>query len=216
MFYVTQKELCHLTARTKQLLDRTRANGNLPAAMGPGEKWIYDIDDPTVRNLMVTFAAGTYRQNREEAVEYQKAFFERRRSGEVVCAMTGEPDELGEFESFTPVDPALDTEELNKKRVETDIKHKEKQIEKIDLALTAMKGGLIEREYVQTWIVRYIGTLHSQHLELPSTGICDDLYAAAHRIPDSRAAIKEMEKILGQALSDILKGATATMEKNPL
>jgi hypothetical protein len=213
-FYVVPSELAKLSGRSRQAIDKCRSSKRIPSALSEKGDFIYDVDDPGVKAIFQSFPKGTSELIKVQAAAYQKEFARKRREGTIKCVMSGMADLMDDMMDFGDVILSADDESLDREKKEKDIEYRGKQIEKLEVTLTAMKGGLIERAFVTTWVERYLGTLHTQHLELATNGICEDLYSDAHRLKDSRAAIKEMEKRLAEALSDVLKGAIAAMEKN--
>lgn len=216
-FYIRLMDLSRLSGRTKQVINRYRNEGIIPHEKNDKGHAVYDMDDPKVRRIIATPPDNVKEAQLIAISEFQREFVRKRNAGELPCALTGEFDLMGDIADIgADVVSGYDADMLDTKKKEKDIEYREEQIKKLKLTHEAMKGGLIERSYAASWIDRYLGTLHQQHLELSTTGIADDLYSAAHRIPDSRAATKEMEKIIADACSKVLKGTIAAMEKNPL
>jgi len=216
-FYIRQTDLSKLSGRTKQVINRYRNEGIIPHEKNDKGVAVYDMDDLKVRAIIAKPPDNAKEAQLIAISEFQREFVRKRNAGELACALTGEFDLMGDIVDIgADVVSGYDADYLDTRKKEKDIEYREEQIKKLKLTHEAMKGGLIEREYASSWVDRYLGTLHQQHLELSTTGLADDLYSAAHRIPDSRAAIKEMEKIVADACSKILKGAIAAMEKSPL
>ena len=210
-FYVNQSEFMRLSGRSRQGLQKARRTKNAVTETC-GSEIIFDLDNEINRKYLANFPSN-YRKGEKEALrEYQKDFFERRSRGLIKCHKTGNVDLLGGDEDLF----LQDEETIDRRKKQRDVEYREKQIEKLDVTLMAMRGGLIERDHVMTWISRYIGTMHTQILEMATAGICDDLYALAHKHKDSREAIKHMEKLVGEAGSKVIKGAIEAMEKNQL
>lgn len=209
-FYVGQKEFAELSGRSKSGIIKARTTKRLPDERLEDDTPVYDMDDPQVRIFLATLPNHHGAEGKAKLRALQKKFDEDRAAGNVRCRKTGQEDLM-----FDPTEHVImDDETLDRRKKQKEIEHKSKQIEKMDISILAMKGGLIPREYVNTWVQRYVGAVHTQVLEMAASGICDDFYNIAHRNKDSREAIKEMEKLLANAGSEILKGAISTMEKN--
>lgn len=211
-FFVKQTEFSRLSGRTKQGLANSRRRKALPEDRSEDGDLIYDIDSPVCMKYLTNLPNNLGKDKAENIRAIQKEFAEKRAQGLIRCAKTGEVDLLGPSADMF----LQDEDTLERRKKQREVEYKEKQIEKMDVTLMAMKGGLIEREQVMTWVQRYLGAMHTQILEMSASGICDDLYAIAHKHKDNRVAIKKMEKMLGDAGSKVLKGAVEIMEKNPL
>ena len=220
-FFVTHKTLQGLACRSKQTLCDYRTNKIIPFKKTKEGDFVSDVDSKKVRDLVVKPPPNATNVAKDRWKKAVAKFQEDRISGEVVCALTGEPDVMAAFEdpedSLTAMLPHLEDDALDRKKKELEVEKLGKTIEKMEVAMKALTGDLIDRTYVETWVGRYVGNLHTQVLELPSTGVGGDVFNLVMRNKDnSQQAIKEVEAMLERRLSQILKDSRETMRRNAL
>lgn len=217
-FYVTTAELTKLTGRSRQDLQGLKTSGRIDAEKTEANRIIYDLDDPRIQRMVKTINPDWKASRIREIRKYQAEFNKARATQKKSCAKTKMVDYMAELEPETVNEILSDCDEskLDRHKKEAEIEYKRKQIEKMDVALNALTGDLIDRVFVETYIRRYLGALHQQILNLASTGIMDDLYNLFKREEDGRKAIKEGERLLEKRSSDLLKDATSAMKTDSL
>jgi len=219
MFYVTQSTLRSLSGRTKQSLYDYRRTKRFPFETAADGEFLYDVDNSAVARIINTRPRNAKADELKDLEEFQRCFAEARVKGDVVCEKTGEIDHMASLEENTIPDKYLNAEGealLDTQKKVAEIKHKRLQSEKLEVALKALTGDLIERDTVESWVRRYLGNMHQQVLDMASTGIAGDLYSLVKREEDGNKAVKEIERVLEKALSTLLKDSTEIMRKNPL
>lgn len=220
-FYVNQAELARISGRSKQNLTFERTQGRLPFDEGPKGLKLYDIDRPEIQKVIKAFPKNTNQATKEQAIAYRKEFHHQRVAQKVNCQMTGQPDFMAQVDGASNgIDALLQKTEDQ----DLDNLKKRKEIAKLDVdvetrkkKLTAMEGGLIERDLVEAYIDRYLGILHTRHLELHGSGIGKDIVACVlQNQHDPISAEKEVEKIISKKCSAILKDSAQAMKQNRL
>lgn len=218
MFYVKAAVLAKLTGRSAQDIGGLKNNGKLPWDTNSSGNVILDIDDPVVAEFMnkPPRKSRTPEQIRHTEA-YRKDFEAKRRAGQVVCEKLGEVDMFNvtgvELKSF--LDTATsDTVDMVLKKKEAE--YKDKRNIKLDAQIDILRAGLIERSYVDSYMARYLGSLHNQFLNRAATGLGERLYLLTQTEPDERSAIAKINKLLGDDASDKIKAAKKAMTQNPL
>lgn len=234
MFYVDTNAFMPLTGLSRQSIGNFLAK-DVIVAENIKNKNIFDIDLKINHDWLNRPNKRMPASRKEGIISAMVKFDKDRISGAISCAKTGMVDSEASKtglknplaqspSSVKPIAPSSDSHDLDysdiddtaleRKKKELEVAKLDKTVAKLDASVKAITGDLISRDYVESYIHKYLGTLHKQVLGLASSGMGDDIFNLIKQEEGTGHVIPKMEKLIEKQLSQLLKDTSTAIERN--